>query len=386
MVESDILSGIRILDFTWVLAGPYATRVLADFGAEVIKIQPKLQEAEDTPFSRGYYRMWNRNKRGITLDPGQPEGAALVKKLAAKCDVIIENFTPRVMANWGLDYDTLRAVRPDIIMVGMSALGCSGPLRDYTGFAPTAHAISGMTGLTAYPGGPPLGPGFAYADHAAGLFAALAILSALEHRQKTGLGQYIDISETEVMVNLLGEAVVEHTLGVGAQKRAVLEGVYPCRGDDRWCAITVATDEEWAALRRVPGIPGWVEEERFANASARQANREELDKLLAAWTSQHTAEEVIHLLQAAGVAVGVVSNAADILRDPQLAARGFFVKTAHSEAGNPVGDAVPLKFSRSRPSYERPAPTRGQDNDYVYRELLNLDEDKIKQLEADGVI
>jgi benzylsuccinate CoA-transferase BbsF subunit len=187
MDRQSVLHGIRILDFTRVLAGPYATRILADFGAEVIKVQPLLRREEDA-FSRGYYNTWNRNKLGVTLDLGKPEGVAVARRLAGVSDAVVENFTPRVMANWGLDYDSLRRVKLDIIMVSMSAMGSTGPRRDYTGFGPTVQAFSGMTALASYPGGPPLGLGTSYADHVAGLTAVLALLSALEYRRGTGEG------------------------------------------------------------------------------------------------------------------------------------------------------------------------------------------------------
>ena len=160
MTNRPILFNIRILDFTWVLAGPYATRLLADFGAEVIKVQSPVTPAEDDAFARGYYNTWNRNKLGITLNLNKPEGIALAKKLVGICDAVVENFTPRVMANWGLDYANLKKIKPDIIMVSMSVMGQKSPQRDYVGYGPTVQALSGMTGLTSFPGKPPIGPGF----------------------------------------------------------------------------------------------------------------------------------------------------------------------------------------------------------------------------------
>src|SRR4030042_46596 len=194
MTSEPVLQGIRILDFSWVLAGPYATRILADFGAEVIKVQPLLPREEDK-FSRGYYNTWNRNKLGITLNLNKAGGIALAKRLVSISDAVVENFTPRVMANWGLDYTNLKEIKPDIIMLSLSTMGSTGPRRDYTGFGPTIQAFSGMTYLTSFPGKPPLGLGTSYADHIAGLFACLALLGALEYRRQTGAGQYIDLSQ-----------------------------------------------------------------------------------------------------------------------------------------------------------------------------------------------
>ena len=211
MTNQSVLQNIRILDFTWVLAGPYATRILADFGAEVIKVQPLLPQEEDE-FRRGYDNTWNRNKLGITLNLNKPEGIALAKRLVGISDAVVENFTPRVMANWGLDYASLKKIKPDIIMLSLSTMGNTGPWRDYTGFGPTIQAFSGMTYLTSFPGKPPLGLGTSYADHIAGLYGCLALLGALEYRQKTGEGQYIDLSQVEAMASLLGGAVLDYQL------------------------------------------------------------------------------------------------------------------------------------------------------------------------------
>jgi benzylsuccinate CoA-transferase BbsF subunit len=386
-----ILHNIRILDFTWVLAGPYATRLLADFGAEVIKVQPLLSSEADDAFSRGYYNTWNRNKLGITLNLNKPEGVALVKKLAGICDAVVENFAPRVMANWRLDYDSLKKVKSDIIMLSMSIMGQTGPQRDYTGFGPTVQAFSGMTHLTSFPGQPPLGPGFSYADHIAGLYASLALLGALEHRRRTGEGQYIDISQVEAMTSLLGGAFLDYTASgkepepVGnTSTLAAPHNVYPCKGENRWCAIAAFTDDEWRGLKRILGNPAWAEDEKFATLSGRLDNRDELDRLIAAWTKEHTAEEVMSKLQENGVAAGVVQDAADLARDSHLKARGFFIK--HPEKELPPTDATPIKLSRAPAEYQRAAPFPGQDNDHVYGRLLGMSESEIADLKKNGVI
>jgi len=373
-----VLKNIRILDFTWVLAGPYATRLLADSGAEVIKVQPLLPQEEDD-FARGYYNTWNRNKLGITLDLGTPEGIALARKLVAVSDAVVENFTPRVMANWGLDYANLKKLKPDIVMLSLSAMGSTGPYRDYTGFGPTIQAFSGLTHLTAYSGGPPLGLGTAYADHVGALFACLALLGAFEYRRRTGEGQYIDVSQVEAMASLLGDAFVP-------VKETAFQGVYRCRGDDRWCAIAVATDEEWQGFKKALGNPPWAEARRFATLSARLKNKKALDELIEDWTKTRPAEEVTVLLQAQGVAAGVVQNARDLAKDPQLKERGFFIELDHPEMGKTISDATPIRLSASPPQYSRPAPLPGQDNNYVYSELLGLSGGEINKLKKQGVI
>jgi benzylsuccinate CoA-transferase BbsF subunit len=390
MTNQPILHNIRILDFTWVLAGPYATRLLADFGAEVIKVQPLLSSEADDAFSRGYYDTWNRNKLGITLNLNKPEGVALAKRLAGICDAVVENFAPRVMANRGLDYDNLKKVKPDIIMLSMSVMGQTGHQRDYTGYGPTVQALSGMTYLTSFPGKPPVGPGFSYADHIAGLYASIALLGALEYRRRTGEGQYIDISEVEAMTGLLGGAILDYTArgkepepAGNSSPLAAPHNVYPCRGENRWCAIAVFNDEEWRGLRRALGNPSWAEDAGFATLAGRCENRDELDRQIATWTQERTAEEVMSRLQENGVAAGIVQDAADLARDPQLKERGFFVNKP--EIGKFI-DATPIRLSRSPAEYKRAAPSQGQDNDYVYGKLLGMSEKEMADLRENGVI
>ncbi|MEA2085517.1 MAG: CoA transferase [Chloroflexota bacterium] len=383
MTGQSILHNIRILDFTWVLAGPYATRLLADFGAEVIKVQPLLPEAEDS-FSRGYYNTWNRNKLGITLDLDKPEGVTVARRLAGISDAVVESFTPRVMANWGLDYESLRKVKPDIIMLSMSTMGATGPWRDYAGFGPTVQAFSGMTYLTSFPGRPPLGLGFSYADHVAGLMAVLALLGALEYRRETGEGQYLDVSQVEAMASLSGSAIPDDMGGGGgivpvgnSSSEAAPHGVYRCKGDDRWCAIVVSNDSQWQGFKRALGNPAWAGDGRFATLAGRLENADELDRLVGEWTREHTAGEVMALLQREGVAAGVVQDARELANDPQLKGRGFFIELDYPELGRTISDASPIRLSRTPARYRRAAPLLGQDNDYVYRKLLGMSEDEM---------
>jgi benzylsuccinate CoA-transferase BbsF subunit len=376
-MTNPILKDITVLDFTWVLAGPYATRILADFGAEVIKVQPLLPQ-EDDAFARGYDNTWNRGKRDITLNMAKPEGIDIAKRLVGLSDAVVENFTPRVMANWGLDYQNLKKIKPDIIMLSLATMGGTGPQKDYTGFGPTVQAFSGLTHLTAYPDGPPLGPGTAYADHVAALFACLALLGALEQRRRTGEGRHIDISQVEAMVSLLGDAFIP-------PKETAFQGVYRCRGEDRWCAVSISTEEEWSGLKEALDNPPWAEEERFATLSTRLENKEALDAFIEGWTQGHTAEETMALLQKQGVAAGAVKDARDLAQDPQLKERGFFIELDHPEMGKTISDANPIRLSETPPRY-RSAPLLGQDNDHVYGELLGLSKGEMNRLKELGVI
>lgn len=389
------LPNLRVIDFTWVLAGPYATRILADHGAEVIKVQSKVTMGGTELNTSGYFNTWNRNKLSITLNLSKPQGVELAKRLVEISDVVVENFSPRVMRNWGLDYDTLRRTKPDLIMLSMSGMGQTGPWRDYIAFGATIQAFSGITYLTTFPERSPLGLGYAYADHIAGLMGALAILEALEYRQRTGKGQYIDLSELEAMSTLLGTAILDYGVNgriaspLGnrpAHRLAAPYGAYRCKDEDRWCTIAVFNEEEWQAFCRVLGNPSWTREERFATLPSRRENIDALDKLVEEWTKEHTAEEVMALLQRAEVAAGVVQDAADLSQDPQLKERGFFVEVEHPVMGKTIADSSPMKLLHSPAQFHRAAPLLGQDNEYVYCHLLGLSEAKFKRYIEEDVL
>ncbi len=395
---AGILNGIRILDFTWMLAGPYATRIFADFGAEVIKVQSKKTARGAESNLTGYFNTWNRNKRSITLDMTYPEAREMVLKLTAKSDAVIENFSPRVMPNWGLNYEKLKKVKPDLIMLSMSAMGQGGPWKDYVAFAPTLHALSGLTSLTSFEKDAPMGVGYAYADIVAGLYAAIAVLAALEYRDRTGQGQYIDLSEYEAICTLMGPSLLDASIRDDRDEEILPEGncpdyiaaapygCYPCSGTDRWCTIAVFSEGEWESLCRLLGHPDWTREERFAEAAKRKENRKDLDEFLAKWTAQHTAEEVVHLLQEAGISSGVVQHAEDLSKDPQLMARNFFLQLQHAVLGKTVSDRSPIRFKDDSTVDWKAAPSLGEDNRYVFLELLGLTERELYSCAEKGII
>jgi crotonobetainyl-CoA:carnitine CoA-transferase CaiB-like acyl-CoA transferase len=394
-VDPQVLSGLRVLDFTWVLAGPYATRILGDFGAEVIKVQSKKTAKGTESNLTGYFNTWNRNKYSITLDLSHHETREIVLKLVAICDVVIENFSPRVMSNWGLDYARLKEVKPDLIMLSLSAMGQNGPWRDFVGFAPTIHALSGLAHLTSFFADAPMGPGYAHADPMSGLYATLAVLSALEYRDGTGQGQHIDISELEAVCTLLGPALMDAKMN---QREIPPDGnraahipaspyrCYRCSGADRWCVIAVFSEEEWKALREVLGDPAWMTEDRFSNLSKRKQHQEELDKHLEAWTMQHQCEEVVELLQKAGVPAGVVQNAEDLAGDPHLSSNGFFLSAEHSVLGKVFSDRSPIRLGRETQTRWKTAPLLGENNRYVFTELLGFTEDELSTYIERGII
>jgi benzylsuccinate CoA-transferase BbsF subunit len=299
------------------------------------------------------------------------------------------------MPNWGLDYEELKEVKPDLIMLSMSAMGQGGPWKDYVAFAPTLHALSGLTYLTSFEKDTPIGPGYAYADIVAGLYAALAVLAALEFRDRTGQGQYIDLSEYEAICTLMGPSL----LGAMLNDKEILPagncpddieaapcGCYPCAGTDRWCVIAVSNEEEWQSLCRALGYPDWMKEDRFTTVAKRKENRKELDEFLAKWTAQHTAEEVVNLLQKAGIPSGVIQNAEDLSRDPQLVARDFFVQLQHPVLGKTISDRSPIRFEEDSTVDWKAAPQLGADNRYVFLELLGLTENELSSYTEKGII
>ena len=394
-MSQGILKGLRILDFTWVLAGPYATRILADFGAEVIKVQSKKTAGGVESNLTGYFSHWNRNKRSITLDMSHPEAKQIVLRLARISDVVIENFSSRVMSNWGMDYERLKEVRPDIIMVSMSSMGQTGPWKDFVAFGPALQALSGLTYLTSFAEESPLGLGYAYADPVAGLHAALAILAALEFRDRTEKGQYIDLSQYEAMCTLLGPALLnasanhEDICPQGNHSDSVPAapyGCYQCSGVDRWCVIGIFNEAQWENLCNLLGRPDWTREERFSDLPKRKENKEDLDRFLEQWTLQHSPEEVVNLLQQGGVAAGVVQNAKDLANDPHLMARDFFVSLEHPVLGKTVADASPIRFKKNSRDKWKAAPLLGEDNRYVYTELLGFTEGELSSYIEKGII
>ena len=343
------LDGVRVLDFTWVLAGPYAARILADLGAEVIKVQSTATARgfTDDP-SAPYFNVYNRNKKGIYINMRDPRGIELARKIVANSDVVLDNFSTRVMKQWGMDYDVLKTVKPDIVCCSISGMGASGPWKDYVSFGPTAQALAGFALLTANPGEHPAGFGYSYSDHMAGTVAATAVLAALEHRSRTGEGQYIDTSQLEATAPLIGPALLDYTVNGRAAPAAgnrhlyepyVPHGAFPCRGDDRWIAIAVTNDQQWKALAALVAEPTWTD---GWSASERLRRQDEIEERLAAWTKEQDGPQLMETLCAAGVPAGLVQDAQDLIeKDPQLAHRGFYLSAQHPELGQVRFDGFP---------------------------------------------
>jgi benzylsuccinate CoA-transferase BbsF subunit len=383
------LDGIRVLDFTWVVAGPVTTRLLADLGADVIKVE-RRGSLDFGDRRGGLSGTLMRGKRSILLDLNDPRGLAIARRLAALSDVVIDNFSARVMTNLGLDYDELRTLRPDVICVRMTGFGLTGPDRDHVSYGPTLQALTGYTLLMAEPGGTPAGFGYSYSDLAGGNLGALAVLAALWHRRRTGRGQLVDLAQLEAVASLVGPVLLEgrsRPMGNASQERpAAPHGVYPCAGEDRWIAITVFTDEEWAAFARVVGLD-WTHDRRFATGAGRIAHAFELDRLVAGWTSARDARETTAALQWAGVPAGLVADAEDLCtRDPQLAARGHFVDVATPEGRTVRLDGAPFILSETPARPGGPGPSLNEHGPEILSEILGMDADEITDLQEVGIV
>lgn len=392
------LSHVRILDFTWVVAGPYATRVLADLGAQVIKVQSAATSRGNDANGAAAFSTFNRNKYGITLNMRHTEAVEIARRLAGVCDVVVDNFSARVMKNWGLDYESLKVIKADIIAVSMSGPGHTGPWRDYVSYGPTLQALSGMTHLMGFPGRAPQGFGYSYADHAGGFTGAIAVLAALEHRDRTGEGQWVDLGQLEAMTSLIGPAFLDYSVNgrppqpAGNRlpsRPAAPYGAYPCKDDtsgdlslpDRWIAIGVTNDEEWNALVEALGRPGWASEARFATQELRAANADALDALVEAWTREREPYEAMRILEAAGVPAGVVQNARDLIdHDPQMRHRGFWWEIERSNTAPNRFDGFPVELSKTPAHLWGPAPWLGEHNELVFGKLLGMSADEVKRL------
>jgi crotonobetainyl-CoA:carnitine CoA-transferase CaiB-like acyl-CoA transferase len=392
------LTGIRVLDFTWVVAGPVATRILADHDAEVIKLERKPGPPGER--QRGLQGDLHRNKLSIAVNMANPRGIEVAQRLAAKSDLVIDNFSARVMRGWGMDYDSLSKIKPDIICISMSGLGHTGPRASYVSYGPTLQALGGFTHLMAEENGQPAGYGYSYADMAGGYTGALAALIALWHQRQTGRGQFIDLSQFEALVSLVGPALLDISVNgrtqsppgyLSQEMPAAPHGVYKCRSlgddDDRWLAISVRTQPEWERFVAAIGSPGWAHSPEFRTLFLRMRKREQLDKHVGSWTIMQTAEHAMELLQGAGVAAGVVSNGADICaRDPQLRARDFWGAVTLPDGGRTNVTGVPIKMSATPSSIRTPSPLIGSSNDYVLGELLGYSSSDREQLKAVGAV
>ena len=384
------LSGLRILDLSHVLAGPMATRVLGDLGADVVKIQTVERAVTVNDPTHPYFYTWNRSKRAVTLSMKDDRAVGVMRRLIEQSDVLIENFSAGVLDRWGLSYEQVRGWNPRLIYVTMSGCGQEGPWSRLVTYAPTIHALSGLTYLSNPPGRGDLGPGFSLNDHAAGLSAAFAILAALESRDHSGVGQHVDIAQLETGGYMIGPALLDFlNNGREAQpagNRDPFGQMVPNEcyraADGEWLAISCRNDRDWSRLVAASGL----EAEGLATIEVRRDRVAEVDELVGAWVASVAAEAGQDLLQGAGVPAGRIQNAGDLMSDPQLVARGMWRTFDHATFGTRPHDRYPALWSRmSLEPYRAPAAYPGEHNFEVYPQLLDLDEAAVAEAMSDGL-
>lgn len=403
------LRGLRVVEMGQLIAIPFAVKLLADMGAQVIRLEStgRLESYRSDSVYRNeiHGEFWNRganfyeqnrNKLGVTLDLSRPQGRELLLRLIAVSDVFAENFTPRVIKNFGLEYDQLRRVKPDIIMVSSTGYGFSGPWANFGATGPATEGASGLAYTTGYKDGPPVMAEIPYVDYTAGEHTVFAVMAALMRRLETGQGQFIDVSQTQAAAATIPEALLDfaangrNPVRIGnADPVMSPHGCYPCAGQDRWIAVAVSDDAEWQGLCEVMGRPDWAADQRFSGSVGRQRHSEELDRMLAEATVQWDAHRLMAALQSAGVPAGAVLDSKDLLFDPHLRERRFYeVARHHPSTGMPPLPYAgrPWKLSETPAISPKAAPLMGEHNDFALRELLGLTAAKVERLEADGVI
>lgn len=408
MANDRALGHVNVLDMSWVAAGPLCGVLLAYFGATVVRVESavRLDIARSSPPlapGRGinksaYYGAMNLGKYDVCLDLNNARGLEVVQRLVDWADVVIEGFTPGTMAQWGLDYESLRARKPSIIMLSLTLQGQTGPHAAMRGYGLQVQGMSGLATLIGWPDGPPGGVTHAYPDYLVPMVATYATIAALDHRERTGEGQHVDLAQMEAAVAMTGTALLDYAVNDRVQLRCgnrllagetpvtAPHGVYPAQGDDRWIAIAVFEDEEWRALCRVLGRDDFLMDERFATREARCAHDEALDAAIAEETAKHEGRPLMERLQAAGVAAGVVHDQEGLFADPQLSHRGHFVPVVHCDWGDFPAENFGVRLSETPPVVQRPSPCIAEHNEYVLREVLGYSAPEYNQLIADGAV
>jgi len=397
------LEGVKVANFSWIGVGPFTIRYLGNFGATVVKVESHtrpdilrmmLPFKDNIPAidNSPWFANANPSSYGVSINMDKPEGREIAWKLVMWCDVMAESFGPGTIARWGLDYASVSKVRPDIIYMSSSQMGQTGPLAKFAGYGYHASALGGFTYITGYPDREPAPTQSAYTDFIAPRCNAVALLAALEYKRRTGKGQYLDLSQREVSTFFLATPILDYTVNGRVMTRngnkvdyAVPHNVYPCRGNDRWCAIAVFTDTEWENLCLVMGKPELLTDPRFATFTARKESEDELDEIISSWSRDYTAEQVETMMQDAGIAASVAENMEDIFNDPQLKHRGFFRLCKHSVIGEHHYRDMGFHLSKT-PDTRFAGPALGEHNEYVFKELLGMSDDEISDAYAGGAI
>lgn len=401
------LNKIRVLELTTAVAGPVAGCVLADMGAEVIKIEspggrslkspgapPPIEGAPDHAYNRtAFFNELHRGKKLLSLDLKQEEGKDIFLRLVANADVVMENFSPKIVGRLGIDYTELKKIKNDIICVSMPAFGKSGPYESRASYGPGIDAMSGLSHLTGFPDGNPGKPAQFYCDQNAGLTAALTVMGAIRHRNRTGHGQYIELAMLEGEMQLIAPALMDVMMNERSPNRTgnkherfAPQGVYRCKGDNEWVAITVRTDLEWQSLAELIGKPEVGKDRRFLDLNGRQTYHDDIDELLGAWTSTITPQEAETTLQGAGIPAGALLNLNEAFSHPQFQHRNTLVHVDHPEMGTFPHTRTAWKSKNENEGVAGPAPTFGNANNYVLNELLNFSADEQQELKDRKIV
>jgi benzylsuccinate CoA-transferase BbsF subunit len=404
-MDKKVFSDLLIVTTNWAMVGPLTLKFFADYGATVVRVETTSRPCvtrTSSPFAggkaglnrSGYFNHFSANMLGITINMGSPEGIALFKELVAKADIVMENFTPGVMDKWGLGYEELKKVKPDLIMVRQNGFGTAGPYRNLAAFGMILAATAGIPNLIGWPDGGPLPVGVgAYTDCISPRYASAAVIAALDYRDRTGKGQLIDLSQFEtalsfVLPGLLDAAVNgrEPERKGNASSYAAPHNVYPCQGEERWCTIAVFNDDQWAALCTEMGRADLVSDPRFDTFQHRKENEAALDEVVQTWTSTLASEEVVTRLQKSSIPAGVVENAADLYNDPQLRQRELFWPIEHPEMGTFTHLGASFQMSKTPAQAMRPSPCIGEHNEYVLTKILGKTDEEFVELLATGVL
>jgi benzylsuccinate CoA-transferase BbsF subunit len=402
--RDGVFSGITIFAFCWAVVGPLTMKFFADHGATVIRVEtsrrPCVMRAS-SPYKDGkpglnrggYFNYFNTNILSLALNMDHPKAIEVAKRFVAKSDVVMENYTPGVVDKWGLGYEELKKIKPDIIVLKQSGYGSWGPYAQLPAFGMVLVPIAGLPNFIGWPGKEPLPIGVsAYTDCISPRFATAALIAALDYRNKTGKGQLLDLSQFETSLYFILPGLLEYVSSGREPSRignsspyASPHGVYPCKGDDRWCTIAVFSDEEWVKLCQVIGKPEYTEDPRFKTLVSRKKHEDEINKLLSDWTADLTAEDVMARLQAAGVPAGVVKNTADVYHDPQLRRRNIFWPLNHSEMGLFTHLGQSFELSKTPAKAYSPSPLLGEHTEYVCTKILGMSDEEFIELMQAGV-
>ncbi|MDY7019726.1 MAG: CoA transferase [Chloroflexota bacterium] len=398
------LEGLKIADFTWVITGPLSTKWLANLGATVVRVESNKRLGlfrTYVPMAGGVvgvnrcgtFAEFNDSKYGMLLNLEHPQSRDVMQRLISWADVVVENFRPGVLDKLGWSYEELRKIKPEIIMARASMYGQTGSLATVTGFGTILQAHAGFTNLVGWPDRPPTGYSIAYTDTPSASYLAIGILAALDYRRRTGQGTYIDLSQFEAGLSLIAPCLMDYTVN-GRITRALgnrhsyasPHGAFPCKGDDRWCVITVFSDAQWQALCQVMGEPVWSKELRFSTFLERKRSEDELEKLIAAWTVNYTPEEIMKVLQDKEIPAGIVREAYDLLdEDDQVEYRKSFKPLNHVEIGPFRYQLPPFILSETPPEIEKPFPCLGEHTEFVCREFLGMPDEEFVEFLAQGV-